>query len=104
MPSPNLSELETLDHSALMAMREMYTGNQEMQNLISQYEHQAFTRESTAENPMMAIPYAVAIPGYNIYKQMTGAGRSKPSMGQVVGGYKGIYQGLMQRLQSKLAR
>jgi hypothetical protein len=101
---PTPESLETLDHSALMAMREMYTGNQEMQNLISQYEHQAFTRESTAENPMMAVPYAVAIPGYNIYKQMTGAGRSEPSMGQVVGGYKGIYQGLKQRLQQKLSR
>lgn len=81
-------------------MREMYEGNQEMQNLISQYEHQAFTRESTAENPLMAVPYAVAIPGYNVYKQMTGAGRSEPSMGQVVQGYKGIYQGLMQRLKT----
>lgn len=63
------------------------------QNAISPYEHQAFAREATEENPFMALPISAAIPMYQVYKAVMGA-RSQPSMDQVTQGWKGVGEGL----------
>ena len=92
---PTPKQLKQLPHSELYNLREKYKGNQEAQDLISAYEHAAFAREAVQENPAMFIPLLVGIPAYNIYKQVTGAGRSNPSLKQVTEGYKGAIEGLV---------
>jgi hypothetical protein len=95
VPTPR--SLKGLSHSDLYNLREKYKGNQEAQDIISAYEHQAFAREAVQENPALALPIAAAIPAYNIYKQVTGKGRSNPSWNQVAQSYQGLVEGLRNR-------
>lgn len=97
----NPEELEQMDWDTLYNLRKTYTGNQRMQDLLSKYEHQAYAREDVAQSPSRALFHAAAIPGYNLYKNVTGAGRSAPSAGQITQGYKGIYQGLLEAMSKR---
>lgn len=89
MENPQLAE--SLPHAELYSLRGM--APPQMQNTLAPYEHQAFAREATAENPLLALPIAVGTPAYQVYKAMFGA-RSDPSLQQIGAGWKGVAQGL----------
>ena len=95
--SMNPEQLGTMDHTTLYRMRGR--APKDLQGKLAPYEHQAFAREATAENPLMALPIAAAIPLYQPYKAIQGQSRSPVSLDQVTQGYKGIGQGLWQAFQ-----
>jgi hypothetical protein len=86
--------LKGMDHSSLYRLRGMLTGNQVMQNKVSPYEHRAFAREATHENPWMAAPIAMGTLAYQPYKMLMGQSRSQPSLDQVGQGLTGVFEGL----------
>jgi hypothetical protein len=86
-----------LTHSKLYNMRELAgANNRAAQNVLGPMEHQAFAREWTRENPLLAVPsIAVATPLYYLAKTAgLMKGRSDPSLAELKAGYKGIFQGL----------
>lgn len=86
--------LEKMSHADLYRMRAQLGADQ---GLLAPYEHRAFAREATAENPLMALPIATAIPFYQLQKILGLSGaRSAPSMDQMVQAYKGIWEGLQK--------
>jgi hypothetical protein len=88
-----LSDLANLEHSALYNLRNRAPGT--LQNLIAPYEHRAFAREATAENPLMALPIAAAIPLYSGAKALgLIKTRSEPSLSEIGQGYLGIGEGI----------
>lgn len=92
-----------LSHSDLYQAR-MKANPREQASLAPQ-EHQAFAREWTAENPLVAAPsLAFAIPAYTAAKALgLVRARSPASLEEMLAGYRGIGQGLSQRFNS-LAR
>jgi hypothetical protein len=89
-------QLKKLDHATLYSARQYVP--QEQQGLIAPYEHQAFAREATSENPWMALPIAAGSVAYPFYKALVSPGRSAPSFDQVKGGLLGVGEGLGQRM------
>ncbi len=84
------------DHATLYMQRER-TRNKTDQNRIAPYEHRAFAREATAENPLMAVPIGLAAPLYQLSKSIPGLeSRSDPSMDQLLHSWLGIVEGLQQ--------
>jgi hypothetical protein len=88
--------LKQMTHSDLYMLRSKFNGNQQMQNRISPFEHGAFAREATQENPLMALPIAAGTLAYQPYKALMGS-RSQPSLQQVLQGLQGVGQGLKNR-------
>ncbi len=88
--------LEGMDHASLYQMRAR--APKEMQGLLSPYEHRAFAREATGDNPLMALPIAAGTLAYQPYKALMGA-RSAPSMGQVGHGLLGVGEGVWNWLK-----
>jgi hypothetical protein len=92
--------LSTLDHASLYRMR---AANPDLQDLLSKYEHRAFAREATGDNPLMGLPIALAAPLYQLSKLaplLTGnQSRSSPSWGQLGHGLLGVGEGLLGRLK-----
>ena len=84
--------LARLDHATLYMARE--GASLEDQNIIAPYEHRAFAREATQENPLMALPISIATLLYQPYKALQGGSRSEPSWGQVKHGLIGVKEGL----------
>lgn len=69
---------------------------------ITAAEHGLFARQEVGRNPMMALPLAVAIPGYAAMKALgLKPEATPPSMAQVGAGYKGLFQGLGDALRNK---
>lgn len=93
------TQLAGMDHASLYAARGYLPADQ--QGVISPYEHRAFAREATAENPLMALPIAAGTLAYQPYKALMGA-RSAPSLSQVGQGLAGVGEGLMTALQRYL--
>jgi hypothetical protein len=91
-PEQQRSLLAGLDHAALYQARAK--APPEMQGLLSQFEHQAFAREATQENPMMALPIAAGTLAWPLYKSLVSPGRSDPSFSQVGRGLLGVGQGI----------
>jgi lipid II:glycine glycyltransferase (peptidoglycan interpeptide bridge formation enzyme) len=91
--------LAKMDHSDLYNLRSSMKGNKEAQNVIAPFEHRAFAREATANNPLMSVPIAAAIPIYTAAKAvgLTGA-RSGASVDEVVEGYTGLAEGIKRSL------
>ena len=88
-----VDQLPSLDHATLDNARSYLPP--QYQNVIAPAEHQAFAREATTENPLMALPLAVATPLYSLMKAATNTGaRSAPSWAEMQGGLMGIGQGL----------
>lgn len=92
------SGLQDLTWEELLALRRKYNGNQDAQNLLAPYEHMAYAREDVRDRPYMALPYMAMIPGYQAYKALFIGGRSNNPLQAMAGGYKGVAQGLLQRL------
>ena len=92
-----------LTFAQLRQLRDQYPDDSPMQAQIAPYEHQAFAREWTQDNPFVAAPaLAVSIPGYALAK-LLGAqtGRTKASLAEMAGGYRGIKQGLLAYMGQK---
>lgn len=83
--------LEEMDHASLYQLRAKAPNA--LQGLLAPYEHRAFAREASAENPLMALPIAAGTLAYQPYKAMMGS-RSAPSLGQVGQGLLGVGEGL----------
>lgn len=84
-------QLGKIDHQTLYAAR--YYVPKDQQNKISPYEHRAFAREVTQENPLMALPIAMGTLAWQPYKALMGA-RSAPALDQVGQGLLGVGEGL----------
>jgi hypothetical protein len=98
----NLSpeEMAQLSHAALYMARAR--APKEQQNQLAGYEHRAFAREATEENPMMALPIAAGTVGWPLYKMLMSPGRSDPSFNQVGQGLLGVGEGVSNRLRGLL--
>jgi len=84
-------------------LRDQYPDASPMQDRLAPYEHQAFAREWTQDNPLVAAPsLAVSIPGYALAKLLgIQHGRTKSSLAEMAGGYRGIGQGLWSLMQGQ---
>lgn len=99
MMSPE--RLKGMDHASLYMARQHVPAEQQGQ--ISPYEHRAFAREATAENPWMGLPIAAGTLAYQPYKAVMGS-RSAPSLSQVGQGLAGVGEGLAAALQAYFRR
>lgn len=93
--------LRKLDHALLYQARE-YVQGAESQNKLAAPEHQAFAREATQENPLMALPIALASIAYQPAKALMGQSRSDPSLEQMGAGLTGVAEGLANYSSSKI--
>jgi hypothetical protein len=93
-------ELAKLSHAALYMARA--NAPQEQQNQLAGYEHRAFAREATQENPLMALPIAAGSLAWPFYKSLMSPGRSDPSFSQVGQGLLGVGEGVSNRLMGLL--
>lgn len=91
-------ELDKMPWDQLIALRKQVENNQQQQNRVANYEHQAYARETVQDNPLMAVPMAAMIPAYQVYKGVMGGARSEGGLQQMEAGYKGVLQGLLARL------
>lgn len=93
-PFPSRDELPSADHARLYMAR-YQAKDPAMQDLLAAYEHRAFAREATRDNPLMALPIAAGIPLYQLAKLMGATNsRSSPSLFQAGQGLLGIGEGL----------
>lgn len=92
-------QLSGMDHASLYAARQYVP--KEQQGDISPYEHRAFAREATAENPWMGIPIAAGTLAYQPYKMLMGKSRSGASLNQVGQGLLGVGEGLWEAFQNQ---
>ena len=92
-------QLAGLDHASLYAARQYVP--REQQGDISPYEHRAFAREATTENPWMGLPIAAGTLAYQPYKMLMGKSRSGASLDQVGQGLLGVGEGLWGALQNQ---
>ena len=90
--------LSLLSHAELQRMRD--EAAPEAQGMLAPYEHRAFAREATAENPLMALSLAAGIPAYQLAKLLgLTQSRSAPSLDQITQGYVGIGEGLLGKFR-----
>ena len=92
-------QLAALDHASLYAARDYVPKDQ--QGIISPYEHRAFAREATTENPWMGLPIAAGTLAYQPYKMLMGQSRSGASLDQVGQGLAGVGEGLWAAFQNQ---
>lgn len=92
-------QLGEMDHASLYNTRQYVPKDQ--QGIISPYEHRAFAREATQENPWMGLPIAAGTLAYQPYKMLMGA-RSGASLNQVGQGLLGVGEGLWGALRSQM--
>ena len=98
-------DLATASHADLYMQRERSTSKVD-QNRLAPYEHRAFAREATSENPLLAVPIAIAAPLYQASKAIPGLeSRSDASIEQLLQSWIGVAEGLQQTkvLQNILA-
>ena len=97
------SDLATMSHADLFNLRDANSGDYKVQQALAPYEHQAFAREATAANPLMAVPIALATPIYSAAK-MLGYGSSDrdttaPTLSEIGKGLRGVGQGLLSSIR-----
>lgn len=85
-----------MSHADLLRLRNSLAPDDPRQAEIAPYEHAAFAREWTMENPLVAVPsLAVAIPGYTAGKALGLFGTRSPASFREMGqSYRGIGRGL----------
>ena len=93
-------QLGSMDHASLYSARQYVP--RELQGNISPYEHRAFAREATQENPLLALPIAAGTVAYQPYKMLKGQSRSGASLDQVVQGVTGVGEGLWGAFQDQM--
>ena len=81
-------------------MRDRYGRSDYMQGVIAPLEHRDFVRELVRDNPLMALPMAVATPAYTAAKKLglMPQARSAPSWDEIFAAYEGMFSGLKDRL------
>lgn len=104
-------DLDQMSWEDLLALRKQVEGDQQQQNKVANYEHQAYAREEVERDPMQALVMQAAIPGYQLKKQVQRGlnavapevfpqgSRSQGGFAQMASGYKGVLQGLLARMQ-----
>jgi hypothetical protein len=95
----NLSDMSWDD---LMDLRMQAGKNVARQQQIAPYEHRAWARETVGQNPLLALPYAVMIPGYQAAKAIgllqsndPNHPTTRPSWEQIRQGFTGVGEGLL---------
>lgn len=91
-------QLAEMDHATLYALRDKNSDNKAVSATLAPYEHRAFAREATSENPAMAVPIALATPLYAGAKAlgfMRDGGTTNPSFNQVGQGLIGVGEGVI---------
>ena len=92
-PAPDYG---SMTHAQLVQLRASIPPDDPRQAILAPYEHQAFAREWTQDQPVLApLSLSVAIPAYAASKALgiTHA-RTGASIASILAGYKGIGQGL----------
>lgn len=94
-------QLDTMSHAELSMLRDRFQNVPSIYNALAPYEHQAFAREWTKDNPAVAVPsLTVAVPlqyaakSMGLMPRMSNAPQSPASIDQLTQGYRGIGQGL----------
>lgn len=89
--------LGDMSHAELMAMRDQPGASQGM---LAPFEHRAFAREWAKESPILAgVSLPFAIPAYNVAKKLGMLdARSPASMDEVLAGYHGYAEGMLDHL------
>lgn len=98
--------LANMSHTELALLRDKFQKQPEIYAALAPFEHQAFAREWTRDNPMLAVPsLTAAIPLQYLAKKigvmprMSDAPQSPASFDQFTHGFQGIGQGITQRVQ-----
>jgi hypothetical protein len=86
-----------MSHADLLNLRNSLPANDPRQQILAPYEHQAFAREWTQQNPWVATPSLLAaIPLYSLGKAVGLLGsRSSASVDEMADAYRGVGQGLL---------
>lgn len=100
LQSMSPQQLAGMSHASLYSARQYVP--RELQGNISPYEHRAFAREATQENPLMALPIAAGTLAYQPYKFLKGQARSPVSLDQVGHGLAGVGEGLWGAFQEQM--
>ena len=89
-------DYDSMTQDQLLRLRNSLPDNDPRQAMLAPYEHQAFAREYTADNPILGtLGLSVAIPAYAAAKALgLQHARTRPSIAAVLAGYRGIGQGL----------
>lgn len=103
-------ELPTDESMKAMRWQDLYSlrlsnrGDQNAQIKIAPFEHQAYARETVAENPLTAPVWAVMPAAYQAYKVLGGGEHddmSTPaSWDQATAGVKGVGQGISEAVKN----
>ncbi len=102
---PKEEQLAKMTHANLYKLRDEWKDDPKAQEFISPYEHRAFAREATEENPALAPVLGLAVPGYAAAKLVglnmgdpdSGIEQTPPSVEQIKQSFTGIYEGLRKR-------
>lgn len=91
----------SMSHAALLNLRNSLAADDPMQAVLAPYEHAAFAREWTQENPLAAVPsLAVSIPGYSAAKLLgLTHSRTPATLAEMAQSYRGMGQGLLALLR-----
>ena len=90
-------ELKQLDHAQLYMLRAKAPAD--AQDKLASAEHRAFAREATTENPLLALPIALATLAYQPYKMIVPGSRSHGSLNQAAQGLIGVGEGIVNALK-----
>jgi len=102
---PKEEQLASMSHVDLYKLRDEWKDDKDAQEHLAPYEHRAFARELTAENPALAPVLGIAVPGYAAAKLAgldmgdpnSGIEQTPPSLEQIKQSFTGIYEGLRKR-------
>lgn len=64
------------------------------QQQLAPYEHRAYAREEVGRNPLLAPAYLAMVPGYQLFKLLSGGARTAPALQQLGHGWLGVAEGL----------
>lgn len=103
-----MEDFSKMSLDQLMELRYRLGNNMDVQQKVAPFEHRAWAREEVAQNPLMALPYAAMIPGYQAAK-MVGLLKSDdpqhpttpPSWEQMKQGFTGVGEGLLGWLNKR---
>jgi len=97
---PPDDQLANMKWQDLYNLRERASGNPKFQEKLAPFEHQAYARETVADNPIAAPVWAVLPAGYQALKLLGGGNHdamSTPaSLDQALAGFRGVGQGVSQ--------
>ncbi|HEY8027678.1 MAG TPA: hypothetical protein VIF60_24270 [Burkholderiaceae bacterium] len=103
---PHNDVMATMPWGKLIALRNQAGSNAAAQAAIAPYEHQAYARETVADNPLMALPWAILPVGYQGAKLLglmpTDEQSTPPSWKQLAHGEGGVVEGLANGITNRV--